>query len=89
MGSFWKVYKTDFFDNDGSVPDIVYAAWLDGVSDGVFVDEPFLYARKDKNIAMTDMANEFLNEIVKSMEYDSPEDFLKQFSHEDDMYIPK
>jgi hypothetical protein len=89
MGSFWKVHKTDFFDDDGNVPDIVYAAWLDGVSDEVFVDEPFLYARKDKNIAMTDMANDFLNEIVKSMEYDSPEDFLKQFSHEYDMYIPK
>ena len=89
MGSFWKIHKTDFFDDDGNVPDIVYAAWLDGVSDGVFIDEPFLYTRKDENIAMTDMANEFLNDIVKSMEYDSPADFLKQFSHEYDMYIPK
>tara|TARA_R100000773_G_scaffold21414_1_gene18994 strand:+ start:7902 stop:8492 length:591 start_codon:yes stop_codon:yes gene_type:complete len=89
MGSYWRIHSTDFFNTDGSVPDIVYAAWLDGVSDGVFVDEPFLYTRTDENIAMTDMANDFLNDIVKSMEYDSPADFLKQFSHEYDMDIPK
>ena len=89
MGSYWRIHKHDFFLDDGSVPDIVYAAWLDGVADEVFPDEPFLYTRTDENIAMTDMANDFLNDIVKSMEYDSPADFLKQFSHEYDMDIPK
>lgn len=89
MGSYWRVHQINFFDDDGNVPDIVYGAWLDGVERGLFPDGTFILSRTDESKAMTDMANEFLNEIVKSMEYDSPEDFLKQFSHEYDMYIPK
>jgi len=89
MGSFWKLSESKFFEDDGSVYDIVYAAWLDGVKEGVFKDEPFIYSRTDENIAMTDMATEFLGELVTTMEYDSPADFLQQFSHEYDMYIPK
>lgn len=89
MGSFWKLRKSKFFVDDGSVYDIVYAAWLDGVKQGVFEDEPFIYSRMDENIAMTDMASGFLDELVKSMEYESSEQFLQQFSHEYDMYIPK
>ena len=87
-GSYFTIDKLNLLDEEGYAYDMTYGAHIDGVNAGLITTDEFLFQRSEASIQVTDMAHDFLKEITKQMEYDSPEEFLAQFSHEYDMFIP-
>ena len=87
-GSYFKRDKLNLLDEEGYAHDIVYGAHIDGVNAGLITTDEFLFQRSEVNIEVSSMAQNFLEDITKKMEFDSPEEFLAQFSHGHDMFIP-
>ena len=88
-GSYLVVSKTvNPLDDKGFAFEVFYAAHLDGVESGMITDDTFLFQRQEEATMASDMASEMLEQIVELGGFESKEDFLSQFSHEYDMYLP-